>query len=168
VTGVTMLYKRSRMLRAIKRLDFTKPGPGFSVAASPGGDRWIVQAVNRGAIEGKVCVGDVVMEVNGETTVNKKGISHLLRGKPYSEVHIRLLRIGGGGRSGGERHCAGERWAEWHEASNTFKGFKQGEQDSTDDVFKVVLLRVPRAEAGGAAGDGSGKGGGGEGAFWPS
>jgi hypothetical protein len=74
------------------------------------------------------------------------------------------LRVGGGGGSGGGGGAlCGDRWAEWHEATNTFKGIKQGEEDRDDDMYKVVLLRVPRAEAGEAACDGRAQGGAGEG-----
>ena len=39
VTAASLLYKHARMLNAIKRLDITKPGPGFTVSLSQGGDR---------------------------------------------------------------------------------------------------------------------------------
>ena len=47
-----------------------------------------------------------------------KHCSHLLRGKPHTEVHIRLLRMAGGEGEEGDEHA----WKEWREASNTFVG----------------------------------------------
>ena len=121
-TTATMLYKRARLLNAIKRLDITKPGPGFTVALSAGGDRsrfknrdlekrqrehclvmmsltcsptytralsrWVVEAVNRHAIMGKVAVGDVVLEVNGISAVSRKGIRSVIPPLPSLSLSL--------------------------------------------------------------------------------
>ena len=168
LTSLVLLSKRARLLRAIGQLDETKPGPGFTCCRSPGNDRWTVLSVNRENLRDKIGVGDTVVHVQGEQVSDRRSISQLLRGKPFSVVHVRLRRrepsaqsfthwteidvdaaadadaVGGAGA-----RAASARDSKAVNASGSDRGCHRGDGDGdgedTCDIYTVSVVRVPRS-----------------------
>ena len=140
MTAFALMLKRARLMRAIQDLDETKPGPGFTVARATTTDKLVVKSIQRDVLRDKLAVGDIVLAINGEPVTGKKGVMHLLRGRPRSTVHVRLLRH--------ESTAPGVWiWSEWVEKSDTFVAASPAQQPGGEQegVYSLVLERVPKS-----------------------